>query len=145
MNWDLADLLAATGNPQWNPQLFVQFERLCTDHGIFEPMLANLLLERSYPAEDVLNASTQLDQNIREVAMIFSGVPSAGLANYSPGLTAREPVTPTDDYCMDRHGMAVILSLIDRPWAAQELITAFREIWEERQIQRDRAVSSGVA
>ena len=48
VNWDLADLLAATGNPQWNPQLFVQFERLCTDHGIFEPMLANLLLERSY-------------------------------------------------------------------------------------------------
>ena len=37
-------------------------------------------------------------------------------------------------------GWRVILSLIDRPWAAQELITAFREIWEERhESKRDGA------
>ena len=142
----LAGLLAETGDPQWNERLFAAFTRVSlnpTDYLSFELFeLAEPLLERGCHADDVLTTLATQDRDLDRVALIFlKHAPAQALPIIRRALRHErvEPVSEEDaaDFgpqtCpSDRRRTAAILLIIDRPWAAQELIAATTDLWEER-------------
>ncbi len=146
VNPALAGLLAETGDPQWNKLLFAAFAQVSLDCTAYLPFelfrLAEPLLERGYRADEVLTTLATQDQNLDRVALMFlKHAPMQALPVIRRALRHErvEPVSEEDvaefgaPTCpSDRMRTAAILSIIDRPWAAQELIAATSDLWEER-------------
>ena len=156
VNVALVDLLAKTEDPQWNDYLFAAFTQEARGSapysllGLFEA--AERLLERRYRVDDVLATLAKQERDLDRAALTFlkyaplQALPvirralrhehTRDFSSMPPGVPYELWEEGYDTVRMlsngDRRGIGAILSIIDRPWAAKELLDATSDLWKER-------------